>query len=124
VVIQGFRELKPWEAFIGYQTDADGWTYMKDFNDPNPDFQAGADKLVRRRYWGRLIVRASEFDTAQSALAQEEKKRCLRYGYNLDFVRMTMRGFPYCVSIIYENERINKAARSAEIPFFCKESMR
>lgn len=116
--------MKPWEAFIGLQTDEEGWTYMRDFDDAHPDFQPGADKFVRRRYWGRLIVRASEFEAAQAAVLQDDKKRYLRHGYNLDFVRMTMRGFPYCVSILYENERINKAARSADIPFFCKESMR
>lgn len=116
-------------------SDSEGWTYFKNFPEQRDaenvedlvhvgEVECTPDTLVRRRYWIRLVVKDRDYNRAQLLLQSENGKRSVRNAYNLEFVRDVMQSIPFCVSLIHENQRLQKKKKASEESHFCKEAMR
>ena len=124
VLIQGFRELKKWDVVVSASTDDEGWMYLSDFGSASHEVSDDNQMNVRRRCWARLIVKKADYDRAIQQIQDDQKNQQYRNAYNLNTVKNAMKHVPFCVSLVYENERLKKRTKATDLLYFCKESMR
>ncbi len=105
-------------------TDDEGWMYLPGFDSASHEVNDDNKMNVRRRCWARLIVKKTDYDRAIQQMQDDQKNQQYRNAYNLHTVKNAMKHVPFCVSLVYENERLKKRTKATDLLYFCKESMR